>query len=126
MTGRWRTACIALLGLLSFVGLADIVIGGIAAYRFTRSGPALESSNVDHFKYGSIGSEPESGLPYWVWKALPGLFPEVFHGKGFEIFGFLYENDASGKPRDLPIGVRPAAGPGHRGRLAELRGMPHG
>jgi hypothetical protein len=96
---------VVLLAVLSFVAIADLAITGLLAYRLTRSGPVLQSSIVDHFKYGSIGSEPESGLPYWMWKAIPGLFPEVFHGKDFEVFGFLYETDASGKRRDLPIGV---------------------
>jgi len=54
---------------------------------------------TDHFKYGSIGSEEANGLPYWIFKSLPFLFPDVFDGKGYEKFGFLYEADA-----DLPIG----------------------
>jgi hypothetical protein len=44
-------------------------------------------------------------LPYWVWKALPILFPEKFKGQDWSIFGLLYETNADGTKRDLPIGV---------------------
>ena len=53
---------------------------------------------VEHFKYGSIGSE-ENGLPYRVWQALPRLFPEEFQDR----------NDYPGLR--LPLReLRPAAG----------------
>jgi hypothetical protein len=54
----------------------------------------------DHFKYGSIGSEPVMGIPYWIWKVLPEMFPEKLPGKGYQSLGFLYEPE-----KDLPIGV---------------------
>ena len=56
--------------------------------------------------YGSIGAEPHSGLPYWLWKTLPSLYPAEFEGRNdYSAFGFLYEKDADGKQRDLPIGI---------------------
>lgn len=67
---------------------------------FVRTYPETYSDTVDHFKFGSIGSEPVNGLPYWMWKALPVIFSEELDGEGYEAFGFLYEPD-----RDLPIGV---------------------
>lgn len=30
----------------------------------------------DHFKYGSIGSDSKYGIPYWIWRVLPEMFPE--------------------------------------------------
>ena len=30
----------------------------------------------DHFKYGSIGSDVDSGIPYWIWWVLPDVFPQ--------------------------------------------------
>jgi mono/diheme cytochrome c family protein len=53
-----------------------------------------------HFMYGSIGSEIASGLPYWVFKALPVLYEEELGPKGYGRFGFLYESEDA----DLPIG----------------------
>jgi hypothetical protein len=41
-----------------------------------------------------------------IWRALPRLFPEAFGGRDdYSTFGFLYENDAQGRQRDLPIGI---------------------
>lgn len=53
----------------------------------------------DQFKYGSIGSETANGIPYWIWKVLPEMFPEKLPGKGYESLGFIYEPQ-----HDLPIG----------------------
>src|SRR5437899_6739399 len=73
---RWRRVAVgSTLALVFVVGLVAVTVAGIAARRFTRNGTPHERDVVEHFKYGSIGSEPESGLPYWVWKALPSLFP---------------------------------------------------
>ncbi|NER39985.1 MAG: c-type cytochrome [Oscillatoria sp. SIO1A7] len=53
----------------------------------------------DHYKYGSIGSEPTNGIPYWIWKAMPVVFADKLPGKGYESLGFLSEEG-----HDLPIG----------------------
>src|SRR5688572_3079787 len=53
----------------------------------------------DHFKYGSIGSEPASGIPYWIWKALPELFADKLPGKGYASLGFIQEEG-----HDRPVG----------------------
>jgi hypothetical protein len=100
-----RVAVAAILGLVLAVGLASLVLGGVAVWRLTRNGTASYDDVREHFKYGSIGSEPESGLPYWIWRALPALFEETFQGGGYEVFGFVYETEADGNERDLPIGV---------------------
>ncbi len=53
----------------------------------------------EHFKYGSIGSEPGVSLlqpvggvlpPYWVFRALPAICPDRIRG-GYESFGFTME-----------------------------------
>jgi hypothetical protein len=64
--------------------------------------PVKYSDINDHFKYGSIGSEPARGIPYWIWKVLPQMFPEYLpnNGKdGYASLGFIYESD-----KDLPVG----------------------
>lgn len=63
-------------------------------------GGAEEYADIgDHFKYGSIGSEPANGIPYWIWKALPEVFADKLPGKGYESLGFIREEG-----RDRPIG----------------------
>lgn len=68
--------------------------------RFTVDSPVEYRDDVDHFKYGSLGSEHEFGVPYWVWRALPELFADKLPGKGWESLGFVFE-----KGKDLPIGM---------------------
>ena len=76
------------------------------AWRFTRDDPVTYKDPEEHFKYGSTGGERESGIPYWIWKVLPKMFPEYLPGKTFTpgteyaSLGFLYEPG-----KDLPIGV---------------------
>lgn len=55
-------------------------------------------SAAEHFKYGSVGIESEEGLPYWIWQALPRLFPDLLPN-GYASLGFVWEPG-----RELPIG----------------------
>jgi mono/diheme cytochrome c family protein len=95
---RWRVLLVvaAVLAVASLYFIA----------RFTRDAPVVYSDLEEHFKYGSLGGERESGIPYWIWKVLPKVFPEYLPGKKYEkgkeyaSMGFLYEGD-----KDLPIGV---------------------
>lgn len=102
LSTRWRlrTPLYLLGAVVALVGIVAIVVGLTVLARFSGESTPRHADIVEHFKYGSIGSEPESGLPVYVWKALPGLFPEVFGGRRFDTFGFLYEDG-----QELPIGV---------------------
>ncbi len=54
----------------------------------------------EHFKYGSTGGEHVSGLPYWIFQALPQVCAEYLPGKGYASLGMIYEDG-----QDLPIGM---------------------
>ncbi len=96
---RWR-----------FVFLAFVMVGALVALhyvrRFNLDAPVLYDDPEEHFKYGSTGGERESGIPIWIWKVLPKMFPEYLPGKKYlpgreyTSMGFLYEPG-----RDLPVGV---------------------
>lgn len=104
---RWRGA-LAILALSLLVGAAVAVlgIGGTLLLKLSGRDTVRYASAEEHFKYGSIGSEPASGVPYGIWKTLPSLYPEEFQGRrDYAAFGFLYEADAQGRPKDLPVGV---------------------
>ncbi|MBM3740231.1 MAG: cytochrome c, partial [Acidobacteria bacterium] len=61
-----------------------------------------QADAVEHFKYGSIGAEERAGIPYWVWKVLPDLFPQYLptrSGLRYEKFGLVTEPG-----KDRPIG----------------------
>ncbi len=92
---------------LSRIGLLAVVVfvvvlaaGGYLLYHFCVDQPVDYQDNVEHFKYGSVGSEHEFGVPYWIWRALPELFADKLPGKGWESLGFVFE-----KGKDLPVGM---------------------
>ena len=54
---------------------------------------------VTDFKYGSIGTEDQEGLPYWIWQVLPKMFADKLPAGGYGALGMLWEPG-----HDLPIG----------------------
>jgi len=77
-----------------------LLLSAYFLYRFNIDRPVDYVQDDEHFKYGSTGGERVAGIPYWIWKALPELFPEYLPGKGYASLGFIYEPG-----RDLPVGV---------------------
>jgi len=78
--------------------------GGLLGSR-TQAEDAIE----DHFKYGSIGTEPTVGIPSALWRVLPIVFEDKLPkrpGTGWERLGFV--NEGSGRPR--PIGTTDKGG----------------
>ncbi len=104
---RWLRIAVSTVVLLVFLlGIVGTVLGAALLWQFAQNRTPYYADVVEHFKYGSIGAEPESGIPYRVWRALPRLFPEAFDNRSdYAAFGFLYEDAADGGQRDLPIGI---------------------
>jgi mono/diheme cytochrome c family protein len=101
-----RRLMLLLGGAMALAVAAVIAIGIWAVIKISGERTPLYADSLEHFKYGSIGSEPESGLPLAIWKALPVLFPERFDGRqDYAAFGLLYETEGDGERRDLPIGL---------------------
>lgn len=76
--------------------------------------PVDYARDDDHFKYGSIGSDTDNGIPYWIWRVMPEMFPEYLPDPeaflalpdsertglaGYAQFGYLVEPG-----HDTPIG----------------------
>ena len=77
------------------------LIGAGAWYKLLREEPLPYISDVDYFKYGSVGVEANSGLPYAVWAVLPEVFGDLVGGPGgYAAFGFVQEQG-----RTTPIGL---------------------
>jgi RoxA-like, cytochrome c-like len=95
------------LFLLIALLMVALIIGYVI-WSVTSDRPVTYSNITEHFKYGSIGSEPGGPLlnpvggvlpSYWVFKVLPDICPDKLPG-GYASLGFIYEPG-----RDLPIGV---------------------
>lgn len=84
------------------VALAILAAGGLWAWsRLLREVPQeIAPGTEEYFKYGSIGTEAEAGIPYWIWLVLPRIFPEHLPGPGgYPGLGFMVEPGEA-----LPIG----------------------
>lgn len=104
MNRIWR-----LLRRLVWVGIALVAVLAVWVFVSIRSDRPVAYENIeDHFKYGSIGSEPGGSLlspvggvlpPYWVFTALPSICSDKLPN-GYATFGFITEPG-----KDLPIGI---------------------
>jgi len=88
---RWISWLIVLLLILAALYWLIFVNQYVVAYQDGR----------EHFKYGSIGSEPVNGFPILVFKALPVMFRDELGSTGYRRFGLLYETEQS----ELPVGM---------------------
>lgn len=93
--------------LLSLLAILVILIVW-TLWRLSRDRPVVYESPEEHFKYGSIGSEPGGSIsapvggvlpPYLIFKVLPAICPDRLPG-GYASLGMIFEPG-----RDLPIGV---------------------
>ena len=96
---RWVLGAL-LMGALLFVLWLALTLTADTPVRYSR----IE----DHYKYGSIGSEPGVSLlrpvggvlpPYWVFRALPTICRDRLPG-GYASFGFVTEPG-----NELPVGI---------------------
>lgn len=87
------------------IALAVLLVLGAAAglfvwYNLFREVPVHYSSVEEYFKYGSVGTEQEAGLPYQIWRVLPTVFADKLPGEGYASLGYVYEPG-----KDIPIGL---------------------
>jgi cytochrome c5 len=94
------------LVIAAAVIFAIILAWAIVSVQIDR--PRTYEAIEEHYKYGSIGSEPGVSLlspvggvlpPYWVFTALPSICSDKLP-RGYATFGFIVEPG-----RDVPIGV---------------------
>jgi len=68
----------------------------------------LEKDPKWNFRYAAVGAEGNGGIPYWIYRVLPKMFPQNFGGRtDFSQFGLSLEDDTEyyqsyhGLPRGL-------------------------
>ena len=58
-------------GLSALVIVLLVVAAAYAAFRFLPDRAVSYDTMVDHFKYGSTGGDRVTGIPFWIWQAMP-------------------------------------------------------
>jgi mono/diheme cytochrome c family protein len=86
------------------VGVLILVIVAITAWaNLWRERPQpqwITADKRDNFLYGSVGAERDAGIPYWIWLALPRMFPEYMPGNGgYASLGLSWEEG-----KEMPAG----------------------
>jgi hypothetical protein len=103
---QWQHRARGLVVLAGLILIALIVI--YLAWYFRRDQTRYYSDIQEHFKYGSIGSEPGGSVftpvggvlpPYLIFKTLPQVCPDQLPG-GYASLGLTFEPNHS-----MPIGV---------------------
>ena len=90
--------------ILIVIVFAVLAVAGVATwYKMFREVPQPEwitANGRTDFLYGSVGAERDAGMPYWIWLALPRIFPEYLPGPGgYASLGFPWE-----ETREMPVG----------------------
>jgi len=87
----------------TFVGLIAVLVLGIGAWALLLRPVDQPRSNDPAwvFNHGSIGNEAAQGLPYWIWRVMPVVFPDLVPGKGrgYAEFGMAWERGEA-----VPVG----------------------
>lgn len=69
-------------------------------YRVVRQPAWISADQRDTFLYGSVDADQVSGVPYWIWLALPRMFPEYMPAPGgYAALGLSWEEG-----REMPVG----------------------
>ncbi len=60
----------------------------------------ITADQRDNFLYGSVDAQEVAGIPYWIWLAMPRMFPEYMPGPGgYAALGLSWEEG-----KEMPVG----------------------
>jgi hypothetical protein len=95
---RRRVLLVVLLG----ISVLGVIVGAVAYVKFFREEPTpFFASDEEHFLYGSVGTEAEEGVPYWIWVVLPRIFPEYLPRPG----GYAALGVPAVGGHEMPVGL---------------------
>jgi hypothetical protein len=89
--------------LIAVAFVVVLLVGSMVWYKFYRDVPQptwITADPSDDFLYGAVGAKDTLGVPYWIWLALPRMFPEYMPGPGgYASLGLSWEEG-----REMPVG----------------------
>jgi hypothetical protein len=94
-----KTTWIVVAGFVALVIVIAICLWS-HLYRVVPQPAWITADQRDNFLYGSVDAQDVSGIPYWIWLAMPRTFPEYMPGVGgYAAFGVAWEEG-----REMPAG----------------------
>jgi hypothetical protein len=97
---RRRPPTSTLVVSLSILAGLSAVIAFTGWYYLLRRVPLRYADPVEEYEHGTIGVEENQPFPYWIWVALPRVFPEHLPGAGgYLSLGITWEEGS-----ELPVG----------------------
>jgi hypothetical protein len=89
------------IAAVAIVVIAAMVIALWYQLYHVRAQPAWITADLrDRYFYGSVGAGETPGIPYWVWLAMPRLYPEEMRDPGgYAALGMAWE-----ETREMPVG----------------------
>lgn len=87
------------------IALAVVIIGASlfiwwTQYRIVPQPSWIAATPRDQYFYGTVGAGEAPGIPYWVWLALPRMFPEYTPAPGgYAALGISWEEG-----KEMPVG----------------------
>jgi len=99
--GLSRRKVIVIAAALTAVLVLVVVVGVVGWYHLFRQVPTYYASPEEHFKYGSIGAEEATGIPYYIWLVLPPYFRTNCRGRAV----MLPWDSSGGLARKCPLGL---------------------
>lgn len=100
MNDNGRKRVVRIIALLLAVGVFSGIVLWYKMSRVVAQPAWITADRRDAFLYGSAGAEKAAGIPYWIWLALPRIFPEYLPGPGgYASLGFSWE-----ETREMPAG----------------------
>ncbi len=91
---------IKILAVVALLAAGAGILAWCAIYRVVDQPAWIASNQRDHYFYGSAGATKAEGMPYWIWLALPRLFPEHMPATGgYAALGLSWEEG-----REMPVG----------------------
>ena len=97
MNRRLKSELTAAVVITAFVGL----MVWLEFYRVAAQPAWITSDQRSGYLYGSVGFDKTVGLPYWIWLAMPRMFPEYSRGPGgYAALGMWWEEG-----KEIPVGL---------------------
>jgi hypothetical protein len=96
MKNRWKPILIAVIVLVLLAG----VLVWSKLYRVVAQPKWIAGDQRTTYFYGSVEAGKPTGIPYWIWLAMPRIFPEHMPGTGgYASLGVSWEEG-----REMPVG----------------------